>query len=255
MPDLTFRDLFSEHASEYARFRPTYPYSLFERLASECRSRHLAWDCATGNGQAAVPLANHFEQVIATDASADQIAHATAHRRVSYHVAAAESSGLESGSVDFICCAQAAHWLDLDRFYAEVRRVAAPGAVIALITYSLPQVAQDIDDFVRAFANRIVGPFWPPERQHIDSAYATLEFPFEEVTVEPATMEATWTAEELLAYVGTWSATRSYIRLMRNDPRGLIRPDLLARWGPGRRKVRWPLTVRAGRVNQEPYPG
>jgi SAM-dependent methyltransferase len=248
MSDLTFRDLFSEHASEYARFRPTYPPELFEQLAAECRSTHLAWDCATGNGQAAVPLANHFEQVIATDASEDQIAHAMTHSRVTYRVAPAESSALEAGSVDLICCAQAAHWLDLNRFYAEVRRVSAPGAVIALITYALPQIEKDIDGFVQAFTNRIVGPFWPPERRHIDSAYATLEFPFPELELPRFTMEATWTADEFLAYAGTWSATRAYIRLMEFDPRDLIRPELVERWGSERRKIVWPLTIRAGRV-------
>ena len=46
---------------------------LFTYLASLCPAHDLAWDCATGNGQAAVALAPHFEQVIATDASAQQI--------------------------------------------------------------------------------------------------------------------------------------------------------------------------------------
>jgi SAM-dependent methyltransferase len=142
MSDMSFRDLFSEHAAEYARFRPSYPHALFERLASECGRRHRAWDCATGNGQAAIPMTHIFQEVVATDASEDQIAHATAHTRITYNVAPAESSGLEDGSVDLICCAQAAHWLDLTRFYEEVRRVAAPKAVIALITYALPRISK-----------------------------------------------------------------------------------------------------------------
>jgi SAM-dependent methyltransferase len=243
-----FKDLFSERAADYARFRPSYPPQLFSHLASLAPRHACAWDCATGNGQAAVHLARHFERVIATDASERQLAHAREASNIEYRIAKAEDSGLADDSVDLVNCAQAAHWLDLDGFYAEVRRVTRPGGVIALITYALPTISERLDQFVHAFANRIVGPYWPPERTHIDAGYATLPFPFDEADVPLFDMTADWTADEFLAFLGTWSATRAYEHLLESDPRLLIEDDLRSQWGTERRAVRWPITVRAGYV-------
>src|SRR5947209_18805440 len=115
---MKFKDHFSAHAAEYAKFRPHYPDELFEHLASISPRHELAWACATGNGQAAVGLARHFEKVIATDASAQQIESAEPDKRISYRVAPAEASGIDSASVDLLWGAQARHGLDLDRFFA-----------------------------------------------------------------------------------------------------------------------------------------
>jgi SAM-dependent methyltransferase len=243
-----FRDLFSERAADYARYRPSYPAELFSHLASLAPGHDCAWDCATGNGQAAVHLARHFDRVVATDASSKQIEHAMEAPNVQYRVARAEDSGLENHSVDLVNCAQAAHWFDLDGFYGEVRRVVKPGGVIALITYALPTIDERLDDFVHAYANHAVGPYWPPERTHIDARYATLPFPFDEVAVPSFDMTANWTAEEFLAFLGTWSATRAYMLLLGTDPRVLIADNLKRSWGAGRRAIRWPITVRAGYV-------
>ena len=70
------KDHFSGHADRYEAFRPTYPDALFLYLSSLCTRRDLGWDCATGNGQAAVALAPYFSAIIATDASQKQIDHA-----------------------------------------------------------------------------------------------------------------------------------------------------------------------------------
>src|SRR6266566_3978511 len=104
---LPFRDHFSGHAAEYREFRPAYPPELFIYLASIAPGRQLAWDCGTGNGQAAVGLASVFDRVIATDASENQIANAEQHVRVEYRFAPAENSGIESETIDTIMVAQA----------------------------------------------------------------------------------------------------------------------------------------------------
>jgi len=83
----TFRDHFSGHAGSYARWRPGYPRELFEWVASLGGRCRTAWDCATGNGQAAGALAASFDRVVATDASLDQVARAVEYPGVSYHVA------------------------------------------------------------------------------------------------------------------------------------------------------------------------
>jgi ubiquinone/menaquinone biosynthesis C-methylase UbiE len=133
----SFKDHFSSVAGNYAAFRPDYPRELFQWLASVSPARSAAWDCATGNGQAAVGLAEYFKTVIGTDASADQIANATPHPKIRYSVVPAEKSGLTAQSMDLITVAQSAHWFDLDRFYSEVRRVLRPGGCVALWCYGV----------------------------------------------------------------------------------------------------------------------
>ena len=112
-------ELFATVAREYANFRPEYPPELFAWLARQCVARELAWDCGCGSGQASVALAEHFDQVHATDVAPEQIAAAKPHPRVKYSVAPAEHSGLPDASVDLVTVAQALHWFDVRAFYAE----------------------------------------------------------------------------------------------------------------------------------------
>src|SRR3954463_11009233 len=107
-----FPDHFSDASRAYAAARPTYPEALSAFIASVAPARERAWDCATGNGQAARGLAAHFAEVIATDASAAQIAAATPHARVRFEVAPAECTPLPAKSFDAVCVAQALHWFD-----------------------------------------------------------------------------------------------------------------------------------------------
>jgi ubiquinone/menaquinone biosynthesis C-methylase UbiE len=152
-----FKDHFSKQAADYAKFRPRYPKELFRRLASIAPDTQLAWDCATGTGQAAIELAEFFDRVIATDASEKQIANAERHPRVEYRAATAEESGLDAASVDLVTVAQALHWFDLDRFYAEVRRVLKPQGLLAATAYKLAKISPEIDLIVNHYYSDIVG--------------------------------------------------------------------------------------------------
>ena len=87
-----FSDHFSTLSAAYAVYRPRYPDALFDTLAELAPERDRAWDCATGSGQAAIGLAERFEQVIATDASRAQVRSAVAHPRVRYAAAQAEAA-------------------------------------------------------------------------------------------------------------------------------------------------------------------
>jgi len=164
-----FKDHFSKQAADYAKFRPRYPREMFEYLGSIAPTRQLAWDCATGNGQAAIKLATVFDRVIATDASETQIANAEPHKRVEYHVAPAEQSNLRSGSFDLVLVAQALHWLNHDRFYPEVRRVLKEKGVFAASAYNLLRTERPIKEMIRRYYYEIVGPYWPPERSFRNS--------------------------------------------------------------------------------------
>src|SRR3954469_3165063 len=112
-----FKDHFSTGSAGYASHRPTYPTALAAWLAETAPARKLAWDCGCGSGQLSTLLGDSFEKVIATDASAEQIRNAKPHPHVEYRTEPAEASSLDSDSADLITVAQAAHWLDLDRFY------------------------------------------------------------------------------------------------------------------------------------------
>lgn len=247
---MTFKDHFSTQASEYTQFRPRYPRELFEFLAGIVVDRHRAWDCGTGNGQAAVALAEFFERVIATDPSARQIAAAEANAKVEYRVAPAEACGLDPASVTLVTVAQALHWFDFDRFYAEVRRVSIPGGVLAAWSYGGARITPAVDHVVGHFYSEIVGPYWPPERQLVEGRYVNIPFPWPEIAAPAFEMTAQWNLRELIGYLGTWSSVQHYRQQQGHDPLDRIAGELAAAWGPAEsaRTVAWPLFVRVGRV-------
>jgi len=246
----TFKDHFSPLSDVYARYRPSYPAELFAWLASLAPGREKAWDAGCGSGQAALMLAEHFEAVVATDASAPQIGRAIPHPRVTYRVATAEDSGLPDASLDLIVAAQALHWFDFDLFYDEVRRVLRPGGVIAGGTYGLLRIDPGVDRVVDRLYHEVVAPYWPPERRYVDEAYAGIPFPFDEIEVPPFAMATDWSFEQLFGYLGTWSAVRHYRDDRGSDPLAVVRDELEKAWGdPDRtRRCSWPLGLRVGRV-------
>ncbi len=259
MKSTTFKDHFSGRAAAYTRYRPTYPAELFAWLASLTAGHDLAWDCGCGNGQAAVALAERYARVVATDPSREQIANAIPHERVDYAVAPAEESGLAPASIDLIVVAQALHWFEFDRFYAEAERVTRPGGVLAAISYGEVRVEGAADAVVSRFYHEVIGPYWPPERRYVDEGYATVPFPFPEIAPPSFAMEVTWDLEHLVGYLGTWSAVKEYERQAGVNPLELVGPELAAAWDDPAtpRTVWWPLALRVGRVGagQEVTPG
>jgi SAM-dependent methyltransferase len=247
---MTFQDHFSVQAGEYARFRPGYPPALVAYLASLTPGHALAWDCGTGSGQAAIALAAHYRQVIASDPSREQIAHALPHARVRYCVASAEQPPTGATGADLVTVAQALHWFDVERFYAALARVLKPHGLLAVWGYGLMRITPPVDAVVRHYYADVVGPYWPPDRRHIENAYQTLPFPFAEIPVPSFSMRANWSLAALLGYLDTWSATRRYLKERGSDPLELVRPELARAWGgAAARPVVWPLFLRAGRVS------
>jgi SAM-dependent methyltransferase len=239
---------FAVVAREYASFRPGYPPALFEWLAGKVSSRDAAWDCGCGSGQASVALAGHFAQVHATDVAPEQIAAARPHPRVAYSVAAAEESGLATGSVDLVTVAQALHWFDVEAFYAEARRVARRGALLAVWTYPRPELADPaLDRAFFGFYGDVVGPWWPPERRHVESNYQTLPFPFDELPHPAFALQFSWTLDQLAGYASSWSAVARYRQDTGEDPIPLLRAALAPGWpAVGTALVRMPIALRAG---------
>jgi len=245
-----YADHFSRVASEYASRRPGYPDELFAYLAGLVSRRELAWDCAAGSGQATLPLARWFEQVVGTDASPEMLSRAPAHPRIQYRVARAEQSGLSSASVDLVTVAQALHWLEPDLFYSEVERVLIPEGVIAVWTYGRNHLDDEsLDRVLQQFYEDIVGPYWPAERCHVEAGYRTLPFPFPELVPPSFAMEKEWSLSELLGYVSTWSASQRFREVEGHDPVQLLASGLAGEWGAPhrRRRITWPLSTRVGR--------
>lgn len=246
---MAFQDHFSAQADAYARYRPHYPAALFEWLAGVAPGRALAWDCGTGSGQAAVALAAYFDRVIASDPSAEQVAHATPHERVQYRVGPAEAPPDEVRGADLVTCAQALHWFDHSRFYPALERVLRPGGVFAAWGYGLMTIAPAVDDVVRDYYSNIVGPYWPPDRVHLENRYRSLPFSPGEIPVPAFHMTAEWNLDALLGYLDTWSATRRYLAARGRHPLEQVRERLVQAWGRGdSRTVSWPLFLRVGRL-------
>ncbi|MGQ0714409.1 MAG: class I SAM-dependent methyltransferase [Gemmatimonadaceae bacterium] len=248
-PVATFPDHFSSVAPGYAAYRPRYPAALFDFLADLAPARALAWDCACGSGQATIDIAERFERVIATDASAAQLQQAPAHPRIEWRVAPAEQSGIASGRMDLVTIAQALHWVNVDAFFAEARRVMKPSGVLAVWSYSGLSTGDDhIDALVRHYSHDIVGPCWPPQRRMVDDGYRSIELPFPELEAPAFAMEERWTLEQLLGYIRTWSATARFMETRREDPTGGLAARLARVWGDRSRvrRVEWPLTLRLG---------
>jgi SAM-dependent methyltransferase len=247
---VTFHDHFSRQAEGYTQFRPRYPSELFQYLASLLECHRRAWDCGCGNGQAAADLATVFDEVVATDPSVRQIAQGRPVPRVTYLVATAEDAPLESHSIDLIAVAQALHWFDLPRFYAEVRRVGRRPSVLATWCYGLATISPAVDGVIERLYEDILGPYWPPERKLIENRYASVPFPFEELAAPPLEILARWNLAELMGYLRTWSSVQRYIEKHGADPVELVTADLSAAWGQApTRAIRWPLWTRVGRID------
>jgi SAM-dependent methyltransferase len=246
---MPFQDYFSEQAKDYARHRPTYPAAMFAYLASLAPSKELAWDCGTGNGQAALALAGNFQHVIATDASATQIENAFPHERVEYRVEPSENTTILARTVDLITVGTAVHWFDFDPFYAEVRRAGKANGIIAVWTYSFPIIDPAVDSWLDHFYWVTLKGFWPERIHYLEERYETLPFPFEEIRPPAFEMEASWGLENLIGFLASWSAVRRLVIAQGETAFEDQTRELKQVWGTKtRKKIRWPLHFRIGRI-------
>ena len=244
-----FEDHFSKQSEQYAQYRPRYPDEIYAYLASIAPGHSLAWDCGTGNGQAAVGLAKYFDKVHATDASAEQISLAYAHSKVEYHVESAEHVSLNTSSVDLVTVAVAIHWFNFGEFYREVKRVLKPNGILSAWTYSLTEISPAIDELINQYYGEIVGGYWPERIHYLEERYETIPFPFEEIVSPPFVMEIHWNLIQLAGFLDSWSATQRYKAQKGHHPLEIIWPKLAAAWGDEneQRLIRWPLHFRIGR--------
>jgi ubiquinone/menaquinone biosynthesis C-methylase UbiE len=247
-----FKDHFSVTSNNYSKYRPDYPEVLFKFLSSLAPGHDLAWDCATGSGQAARGLVKCFHKVIATDASERQIENAIQHEKISYKVAPAHRTSIQTESIDLITVAQAIHWFDFDRFYNEAKRVLKQNGIIAVWTYNLLTISPEIDLIIKYFYFNIVGEFWPPERKFVENGYKTIPFPFRKLPSPSFHMSAKWTINQLVGYIDTWSAVKRYRDKKGSDPVESIEKELSKKWdNTAVMEVYWPLSMVIGKKTVE----
>jgi len=244
------KDLFSKQSDLYARYRPTYPKELYEYILSFVKEKNTAWDCATGNGQAAVVLASHFKKVIATDISAAQIEKAIKKENIEYSVCAAESTPFADNTFDLVTVAQAYHWIKWEEFRKEATRVCKPEAIMAIWTYNRNKLGdKKIDDAVYSFYENITKPYWDYERKYVDELYETVEFDYELLPVKQFETILNWQREDMIGYISSWSAIQKYIKVNGHSPIPIIEEEINKLWPEGEiKKVRFPIYLKLGRV-------
>ena len=242
-------EYFSAGSLEYAKFRPRYPATWFDWLASQCAARSLAWDCACGSGQATEELAKRFEKVIGTDSSAAQLRNAPLLSNVDWIVASAEESVLDTESVDLVTVAQALHWFDQRRFWLECRRVLKPSGILAVWGYGISNLKHEsLDRTFQDYYSGVLGEFWPQERRMVENGYEGMDFPFEEITAPTLDLTQSWDAEHIAGYCASWSATDRYRKATGHDPIPHLREKLTEELGASPIEIRWPFFARVGRV-------
>lgn len=244
------KDLFSNQADLYARYRPTYPKELYEYILTFVKEKNVVWDCATGNGQAAVVLAEHFKKVIATDISAAQIEKAIRKENIEYSVCAAESTPFADNTFDLITVAQAYHWLKWKEFKKEATRVCKPNAVIAVWTY-YERITEDdkIDKAVTDFYVNVTDPYWDYERKYVEEKYETVEFDYELLPMKEFETVCYWHRENLLGYVSSWSAIQKFIKVNGYSPVPDLEKEINKLWPEGEtKKVVFPIYLKLGRI-------
>lgn len=244
------KDNFSGQADKYAKYRPGYPPALFDFIISHVNEKNTAWDCATGNGQTAKQLALSFKKVLATDISQKQIDHAYQASSIIYSVQPAEQTDFTDNSIDLITVSQALHWFHFDKFYAEVKRVARPGAVIAAWMYSLLRISSDINKIIEEYHYETLESYWDKERKYVDDNYSSIPFPFKEIPTPPFSMEYSWQLHELEGYFNTWSALQKFIAAEQYNPVPGLIEKIRHYWVEDRMKIIFPIQLRLGQIEK-----
>lgn len=249
-PDRTETNPFATGGERYAQARPVYPPELARSLAALTPEHDLALDVGCGSGQLTALLGPLFRQVLGVDPSGAQLAHATPHPDVTYMQGPAETFALADNTADLIVVAQAAHWFDLDPFYAEVRRVAKTHAIIALVSYGVPHVAAPVDAIFQRGYWQDTHAYWAPQREHVETGYADLYFPFSALQFPQHDCRKSMSVDQFIDYITTWSAYKNAGKSGGGDSFNRFFSQLRDAWPPEQDlEVVWPVSVRAAAVH------
>lgn len=243
------KDLFSTQSKAYAQFRPSYPKELFDYILQFVEEKKLAWDCATGNGQAAKILADCFEKVEASDISKAQINNAVKKPNIQYHICPAEKTPFTDNSFDLITVAQAYHWLNWKKFHDEATRAGKNNSVIAVWGYSnFSTDDKKVNELLHQFYYDIIFSYWDAERRHVENNYESVEFNFHLLPSKSFSTDLIYTKKHLIGYLQSWSAVQNYIKANSSSPIDVILDNLDSIWKEETKKVHFPIFLKIGRI-------
>lgn len=204
-----------------------------------------------GRGQVAYELAKTFDKVFATDVSQSQIANALQANNISYSVQPAETTNFDDGQFDLVIVAQAIHWFDFDKFYAEVKRTTKDNAFLCVVGYNRVKITEQIDNVITDFYTHVIGSYWDKERRYVDENYTTIPFPFKEIQTPKFVNKQHWTLEHLVGYLKTWSAVKHFVKQNTFNPVDELQKEIEPLWGNKQiREVHFPLLLRIGQITK-----
>lgn len=158
-----FQPRFGHAAEEFERYRPGYPPELFEHIlaAVAAENRERAIDLGAGTGKSTRALLPHFREVIAVEPDPGMAAKLKEDvpSVIVYNITAEDFSQPPS-TVDLVTIANALHWMDALRVFANVHSWLRPRAIFAVFDRPLPKTIPAIDAITLA---EMRGP-WKPYR-------------------------------------------------------------------------------------------
>lgn len=242
---------FASEGASYAVGRPIYPDSLYSWIADQSGQRKLVWDCGAGSGQASHGLARHFDRVIATDSSLEQLNHAQSHPRISFLHCSAEMPDDAVRGFNAVCGACAVHWFDLEAFYKNVRRLASRNAVIAVWTYEWPWTdSSEVNEELAFIKDKMLDDYWPVQSSLYLNHYKDLTFPFQQITPPTFHCSVGSSLDDLCRFIFTWSPIKRYIAANGFASLDRIRSRLETAWlaHPPDGQLTLPLYMKVGRI-------
>ena len=221
------------HAALYAKYRPTMPQIIVEKVVEFMKKSNSSFDCAVdvgcGNGQSTYGLGEHFLKVLGVDTSSSQISEAnsinTTHN-VKFEVGDGEKLSMSDNSVDLISSCMAAHWFDLPVFFKECARVLKQNGCLMLCGYTTPvfyPVSADLKpakaEFVelgqKALDNLCSKYTFHDRVAYLDNHYRDLYKMVNaknKVYENDVEIKKELNLEDLLHYLSTWSPYQNYLR-------------------------------------------
>ncbi|XP_074655132.1 putative methyltransferase DDB_G0268948 [Tubulanus polymorphus] len=215
-----------ELVSRYVKSRFSYPHDLrdiiLDYLKKDSRYRPpfgQLIDVGCGSGQSTPLFADHFQTLIGVDCSQAQIEEATRrniHENIEYRIGDSTSLPMKDESTDLVIVSVALHWFDLQKFYAEVRRILKPGGLLAVWNYryftvhydQTPDNTNAITDVCKKLIDdwfsEIDGHIGPPPKN--DNCMAGTPPCFQNEKRFETAVEMIWSVNELVFYTSTLSS-------------------------------------------------
>jgi SAM-dependent methyltransferase len=241
----SLRRTFDEAADLYDIARPVYPHELFEDLIELANldpgDRLLEIGCATG--KATRPLLEHGFSVTCVELGArlaKRARHNLAGLPVEIHVAPFETWQTKQEPFDLVYAATSWHWIDPEIRYRKAHRLLRPGGHLAIWSaqHAFPEgfdpFFTEIQTVYDAIGESHPGewPPLPPDDASHDAAEIEATGLFGDVRVRRYVWEVTYTTDEYIALLNTFSGHIAMDAAKRERLYGEIRDRIARRTEP-----------------------